>query len=62
MATYYIGADLHCNNTELAIESRGKVVRHYSVPTTIRVIGGVIFTWPYKILTARIFDKQQVQF
>jgi len=42
MATYYIGADLHCNNTELAIESRGKVVRRYSVPTTIRAIGEVL--------------------
>ena len=24
MATYYIGADVHSNNTELAIEQRGK--------------------------------------
>ena len=35
MATYYIGADVHSNNTELAIEQRGKIVSRYSVPTTI---------------------------
>ena len=26
MATYYIGADVHTNNTELAIEQRGRIV------------------------------------
>ncbi len=35
MATYYIGADVHCNNTELAIEKRGKIMARYSVPTSI---------------------------
>jgi len=35
MATYYIGADVHSNNAELAIEQRGKIVARYSVPTTI---------------------------
>ena len=35
MAVYYIGADVHSNNTELAIEHRGRIVARYSVPTTI---------------------------
>jgi hypothetical protein len=35
MATYYIGADVHSNNTELAIEQRGKIVAGYSLPTTV---------------------------
>ena len=39
MATYYIGADVHSNNTELAVEQRGKIVVRYSVSTTIHAIG-----------------------
>ena len=35
MATYYIGADVHVNNTELAVEYRRKIVQRYSVPTSI---------------------------
>ena len=35
MVTYYIGVDVHSNNTELAIEQRGRIVARYSVPTTI---------------------------
>lgn len=42
MATYYIGADVHSNNTELAIEQRGKIVARYSVPTTIPAISTVL--------------------
>jgi len=42
MATYYIGADVHSNNTELAIEKRGKIVARYSVPTTIPSISNVL--------------------
>jgi transposase len=38
MTTYYIGADVHCNNTELAIEHNGKIVRRYSLPTTVPAI------------------------
>lgn len=38
MKTYCIGADVHCNNTELAIEQGGKMVAHYSVATTISAI------------------------
>jgi transposase len=42
MATYYIGADVHCNNTELAVEQRGKIVARYSLPTTIPAISTVL--------------------
>jgi len=42
MSTYYIGADVHSNSTELAIEKRGKIVARYSVPTTIPAILNVL--------------------
>ena len=42
MATYYIGADVHSNNTELAIEQRGRIVARYSVPTSIPAIGAIL--------------------
>jgi len=42
MATYYTGADVHTNNTELAIEQRGRIVARYSVPTTIPAISTVL--------------------
>ena len=42
MATYYIGADVHVNNTELAVEHRRKIVARYSVPTTIPAISTVL--------------------
>lgn len=42
METYYIGADVHCNNTDLAVEYRGQVIRRYSVPTDIRTLRQVL--------------------
>ena len=42
MATYYIGMDVHCNNTELAVEKGRKIVERYSVPTTIPAISEVL--------------------
>ena len=42
MSTYYIGADVHSNSTELAIEKRGKIVARYSVPTSIQAITNVL--------------------
>jgi hypothetical protein len=42
MATYYIGADVHSNNTDLAIEERGRIVARYSVPTSIPSISAVL--------------------
>ena len=38
MAVYYIGADVHCNNTELAVEYNKEIVKRFSVPTTIPAI------------------------
>lgn len=40
--TYYIGADVHSNTTELAIEKSKKIVARYSVPTTIPAISNVL--------------------
>ena len=42
MATYYIGADVHSNNTDLAIEQGGRIVARYSVPTSIPSISAVL--------------------
>jgi len=39
MSTYYIGADVHSNSTELAIEKRGKIVaRPTSIPAIVNVL------------------------
>ena len=72
MATYYIGADVHSNNTELAIEQRGKIVSRYSVPTTIPAISNVLDSlqgkkiiaieegpmagWLYRNLKERVYE------
>ena len=42
MSSYYIGADVHSNSTELAIDKRGKIVARYSVPTSIPAIANVL--------------------
>ena len=42
MKTYYIGADVHSNSTELAIEHKGNIVSRHSVPTTIPAIKKVL--------------------
>jgi len=42
MATYYIGADVHNNSTELAVEKRGKIIVRYKVPTSITAIANVL--------------------
>lgn len=42
MAVYYIGADVHCHNTELSIEQKGKIVARHSVPTNVRAIRQVL--------------------
>jgi len=40
--TYYIGADVHSNSTELAIEKRGKIMARYTLPTTIPAISNIL--------------------
>ena len=42
MATYYIGADVHCNNIEIAIMNRNKITKRYSVPTNISAVSQVL--------------------
>ena len=42
MATYYIGADVHCNNIEIAIMNRKRIVQRYSVPTNISAVSEVL--------------------
>ncbi len=42
MATYYIGADVHSNNTELAVEQNGQIVLRRSVATTVEALRGVL--------------------
>ncbi len=38
MKTYYIGADLHCNNVSLAIEYRKDIIRRFELPTSIPAV------------------------
>jgi transposase len=42
MNTYYIGADVHCDKTELAVERKNKIIQRFSVPTTIPAISEVL--------------------
>jgi transposase len=42
MAVYYIGADVHSNNTELAVEQKGRIVQRHSVATTVQAIRQVL--------------------
>ena len=42
MATYYIGADVHSNNIEMAILHRKKIVQRYSVPANITAVTQVL--------------------
>lgn len=44
MTIYYIGADVHSQTTEIAIEKRKKIVQRYSVPTSITAIAQVLDT------------------
>ena len=42
MKTYYIGADVHCNTTEIAIEALRRIEARYCVPTTVAAIRQVL--------------------
>ena len=42
MTTYYIGADVHSNSTELAIERNKRIMARHKVPTTITAISGIL--------------------
>jgi len=49
MKTYYIGADVHSNSTELAIEHNGKIVSRHGLPTAIPAIKEVLTSLGGKI-------------
>jgi hypothetical protein len=49
MKTYYIGADVHSNSTELAIEYNGNIIRRHGVPTAIPAIKEVLTSLGGKI-------------
>jgi transposase len=42
MATYYIGADVHSNSIEMAILYRRKIVKRYTIPTSIQAAAQVL--------------------
>jgi transposase len=42
MKTYYIGADVHSNNTEMAIEYNGQIISRHALPTAIPAIKEVL--------------------
>jgi transposase len=42
MTAYYIGADVHSNSTELAIERNKKIVQRYKLPTSIVALTNVL--------------------
>jgi transposase len=42
MATYYIGADVHSNNIEMAIVKRKTVVQRYAIPARISAVAQVL--------------------
>ena len=39
---YYIGADVHCNNIEMAIRNRRTIVARYSLPASISSVSNVL--------------------
>jgi len=42
MATYYIGADVHSNSIEMAIQHRKKIVKRYTIPAGISAVAQVL--------------------
>ena len=57
MAVYYIGADVHCNNTELAVEYNKEIVKRFSVPTTIPAIRSSL-EWQIRLFQGRLINLQ----
>lgn len=50
MVTYYIGADVDSRMTDLAVERKQKIIREYSVPTTIPALRSVLEAIPSRKL------------
>lgn len=44
MAIYYIGMDVHCKFTEMAVQRASKIVQRFTVPTSVRSIREVLGT------------------
>jgi transposase len=42
MATYYIGADVHSNSIEMAIQTRKRIVKRYTTPARISSVAEVL--------------------
>jgi transposase len=42
MTTYYIGADVHSNSTDLAIEKNKKIMARHKIPTTVPALSKVL--------------------
>jgi transposase len=42
MVNHYIGADVHSNNVELAVERKGQIIQRHALPTRIRAIRDVL--------------------
>jgi len=42
MATYYIGADVHSNSIEMAIQTRKRIVKRYTIPAGISAVAQVL--------------------
>ena len=42
MSTYYIGVDVHSNSIEMAIQSRKKIIKRYSIPASISAVAQVL--------------------
>jgi transposase len=46
MVNHYIGADVHSNNVELAIERNGQIIQRHALPTSVRAIREVLDSIP----------------
>ena len=42
MTTYYIGADVHSNSIEMAVQARKRIVKRYTVPASISSVAQVL--------------------
>ena len=46
MVTSYIGADVDCRMTELAVEQKGKIIARDRIPTTVKSLGTFLSSLP----------------
>jgi transposase len=48
MSTHYIGADVHNNNIEMAVQNRKKIIKRYAIPASISAMVQVLDSLPGK--------------